>query len=149
MILDSLDNHTLYKSVHPLFREAFHYLVHTNFNTLADGKHVIDDDNLFAILNTYKTRAEKGARAESHRKYIDIQCLLTGMERIGHLPLDGVRAATAYDKKKDIAWYDVRCSFFRLNPGMFAVFFPGDIHMPGISVHSASILRKVVIKVRV
>ena len=148
MIIDTLSNHVLYTSVHPLFREAFHWLTTTDCSTLADGNHAIDDDNVFAILNTYKTKAEKSARAESHRKYIDIQCVLTGMERIGYLPLVGVKAATPYDQKKDFLLYDQRCSFIRMQPGMFAVFFPGDIHMPSISVHGASMVRKVVLKVR-
>ena len=148
MILDTLQNHALYTTVHPLFREAFHYLERTDFNALADGKHIIDEDNLFALISSYDTKPEAGARAESHRKYIDIQVLLSGSEKIGHTPLNGQSPVVEYDEAKEIMFYDTPCSFFTMKPGMFVVFFPEDVHLPGIEANGTGKVRKVVMKVR-
>jgi YhcH/YjgK/YiaL family protein len=57
-----------------------------------------------------------------------------------------------YFDKHDYAEYDYEsnkddAAFIPLKAGMFALFFPGDIHMPGTSATPQKV-RKVVIKVR-
>jgi len=54
----------------------------------------------------------------------------------------------AYDTEQDYALYGGDVSYLRLEQGMFAIFFPEDLHMPGID-HVASPVIKVVVKVKV
>ena len=66
------------------------------------------------------------APLEFHRRYIDIQMVLTGEETIGWSPLSAEAAANAnYNSVRDIAFLtDVPRAWFQLRVGEFAVFFP-------------------------
>ena len=51
-----------------------------------------------------------------------------------------------YDAEKDITFYEVSVeSYVKLEPGMFAVFFPEDAHAPAIT---STTLRKAIIKIK-
>jgi len=50
--------------------------------------------------------------------------------------------------KNDIVFFTGDKSFTKVCAGMFAIFFPGDVHMPGISTGKISDVKKLVIKVR-
>jgi hypothetical protein len=52
-------------------------------------------------------------------------------------------------EENDIIFYKCETSLVRVDEGMFAIFFPDDIHLPGIRVGETSLVKKVVVKVRV
>jgi YhcH/YjgK/YiaL family protein len=150
MIIDLLSNAHLYFNQGPLFKKAFEYLAQTDFSTVEKGKYELDGTKLFAIVNEYDTVNPDNEQMESHKKYIDIQYIVTGSERIGHDFLQQQTPSKAYDAEKDFMLFGEKPSFFSvLQQGMFAVFFPHDLHMPNVMIDSASFVKKVVIKVSV
>src|SRR3954471_24990278 len=150
MIIDLLSNSTLYHYQGPLFKKAFEYLARTDFSKVEKGKYELDGQNLFAIVNEYDTVSADNEQMESHKKYIDIQYIVAGAERIGHDFLKAQMPSKAYDNEKDFMLFGEKPTFFSvLQQGMFAIFFPHDLHMPNIKIDAPSYVKKVVIKVAV
>ena len=74
---------------------------------------------------------------------------IKGVERIGVSILENDKPSAEYDENKDICFFDKESDFITLKKGMFAIFFPTDLHMPGINFDVNNQIKKVVIKVRV
>ena len=112
------------------------------------GRHEIDNSDVFAIVSTYKTKSQEESLWEAHRQYIDIQAMIEGSERIGHAPIDTLNITQPYDPAKDITALRGSGDMFILKPGMFAIFYPTDAHMPGVCADGNQQVKKIVIKVR-
>jgi biofilm protein TabA len=108
-------------------------------------------DGSLAMEQTYITRPRGDCFFESHRLHIDVQCLLEGEEWIDIIPTQELTITQPYREDKDLIKYaDIASgSRLRLRPGLVAVFFPEDGHMPGQWIDMAAPVRKTVIKVPV
>jgi biofilm protein TabA len=147
MIFDSLTNTDYYQTLHPLFGECFAFLASRAPAGLPTGRHALGADGAYASVSEYLTKDEKAGVVECHRQFIDIQCIAEGEERIGIVPRC-LCTALEYDVSRDFEQLDGRVDFISLKPGLFAVFFPEDGHMPGISPkESAMKVKKIVVKV--
>jgi YhcH/YjgK/YiaL family protein len=105
---------------------------------------------MYAIVNEYDTVAASGEQMEAHKKYIDVQYIVQGEELIGHAFLGGQTPSQVYDEEKDFMLFGGEPSFFStLQQGHFAIFFPGDLHMPGLMVKEKGRVKKVVVKITV
>jgi YhcH/YjgK/YiaL family protein len=100
-------------------------------------------------VQQYQTKPLAEGKWESHRKYIDVQYVEEGVERIGWTPVAGLTVTEPYDEAKDIAFYQGDGDFVTVPAGSFVILFPDDAHMPGIAVDKPSPVKKVVVKVRV
>ncbi len=135
----------------PGFEKAVDFLKHCPCDQ-PDGTVEIDGRNVCAIVQTYETRKEDSApRFEAHRKYIDIQFLLSGCELMGWAPEHAVEITEAYNEDKDILFGTVPDSssaftFFRA--GQAIVLFPSDAHAPGLAKGRPQKVKKVVVKIR-
>lgn len=153
MIVDTLANRHIYQTLNPRITLALEHLASTDFSQLPVGNYPLDGEEVFVIVNDYHTKEKSTQAFEVHRKYIDVQYVVSGEEEFGYLPLANQVASKAYFEKHDYANFDYAsnqadAAFIPLKAGMFALFFPGDIHMPGAG-DNATAVRKVVIKVRV
>lgn len=148
MILDRLENSGLYVGAHRRFAAAFDFLHRTDLPGLTDGQHAIDGEALLAIVATSAARGHTGARLEAHRKYIDIQYVVSGSDEIGLKPTAECREVELpFDAQRDVAlFHDAPECWITLRPRRFAVFYPDDAHAP---LGGAGEVRKVVLKVAV
>ncbi|MCE9615835.1 MAG: YhcH/YjgK/YiaL family protein [Lentisphaerae bacterium] len=148
MILDHLNQAPRFETVHPQFAAAFEFLRRPDLAALAPGRHAVDGDRVFALVQKGPGRARAQAPLESHRAYIDIQYVVAGDEEMGWRPTPGCLAPRQdHDQQKDIRFYDdAPASWFVVPPGSFVVFFPEDAHSPSVG---AGIIHKIVMKVRV
>ena len=130
---------------------GFAFLEANDPATLPLGKHAVEGEEVYAIAMRAPSKTAQEARFESHRDYIDIQCLLSGEEGIGVLPIGQLAGATPYDGAKDLIFYDTPARYLdlRVPPGHFAVLFPDEGHMPMCHAGGPHELHKVVIKVSV
>lgn len=106
----------------------------------------------FAIEQVYETRPRAEGVFESHRKMIDLQVIVEGEEIIEVVDLSRIAVRDPYDADKDCALYAdaADASQLRLTPGLAAIFFPADVHMPTLRLRSAPVLvRKTVVKIPV
>lgn len=149
MIIDTLQQQHLYKNLGPHFTKAFDYLLHNDFTQLAPGKYAIDGDDIFAMVNEYHTVPAATEQMEAHIRHTDVQYIVTGTEYIGHDFLTTQTPSQAYDADKDYMLFAEQPAFFSvLKQGMFAIFFPSDLHMPNIQVQAPAYVKKVVIKIK-
>jgi len=149
MIIDRLSNSNLYSGLGERINKAFDYLKKTDFSKTELGKYEIDGDNIFALVNEYNTKNENEGKLEAHKKYIDVQFVAKGSELMGYAPLGNQKVIDEYNEQNDITFYSGEKSFTQVDEGMFAIFFPTDVHLPGIKVDKKSYVKKVVIKVKV
>jgi len=131
--------------------KAFLFLKNSDLKTLEIKRHDIDSDNLYAPISEYLTKNEEDARFEAHKKYIDIQYVISGTEQMSVAPLSSLaEVLTPYDETKDVGFMTVsNASHFTATPENFFIFFPSDIHRPSVKVGENSQVRKVVVKVKV
>jgi YhcH/YjgK/YiaL family protein len=129
--------------------KAFAFLKEQNLQTIAKGKYPIDGDNVFASVTEDPSKDFDKTNWESHRKYIDIQCVLAGEEKMGKWPVAEVTSITRpYDETKDVANYTAPGKFYIIPAGTFIIFFPGEAHRPNITPGGNKVVKKLVIKVR-
>lgn len=148
MIIDRLEHASRYYSINARIEAAFRYLQTTDLYNIAPGKYAIDGDNLFAIVQEYDTMDSATEQMEAHRRYIDVQYMISGAELVGHALLDGHTVAKEYDAEADFMLYADAPSFFTLmDAGTFMVFYPTDLHMPCIKDGDIAKVKKVVVKV--
>lgn len=148
MILDTLASLNRYTALHPWFARVFEYLRGTDLMMLSLGRHAVQGEQLFAIVEHCAGRTREEAKLECHRRYIDIQLVLEGVDEMGWKPVaDCVDPATDYDEARDIRFFnDTPSSWIATPPGAFCIFFPEDAHAPLVS---SGHIRKVVMKVAV
>ena len=148
MIIDNVNNIKLYSHLGSKFQNAFTFITDPDLMLLDNGKYEIDGDDVFALVNEYKTKDEIDGKFEAHRKYIDIQYLAKGTELIGYAPFNSQELLTEYNDEKDVAFFSGNKSFIRMEQGMFAVLFPNELHMPGIKSSVREDVKKIVVKVK-
>ena len=148
MILDSLENSKRIECIHPLFKQAFDYVKSTDFSKMEDGKYDIADAGFTVSIASLIGKEKPEAAIETHKKFIDIQFPLLGVENIGWKPGDQLlEESVPYNEEQDIAFYiDKPTAYTKIYPGQFAIYFPEDVHAPGIGLGN---IRKVVIKIPV
>jgi YhcH/YjgK/YiaL family protein len=149
MVLDKIENATLYENLHPGFKKAFEFIRKSDFSNFLPGKYAIEGEEIFVLINEYETKGIHESYPEAHQKYIDIQIMISGSEMIGYAPKSNQDIVEEYDKKKDIAFYNSTVNFFELKTNMFAIFFSNDLHQPGIALGKSKTVKKAVVKVNI
>lgn len=147
MIIDVLENAQLYAGLHSRIELGLNFLKSNNFSEMEPGKYEIDGKNVFALVQGYQTKPRDAGVWESHRRYIDIQYVAEGMERIGYANLKTLTPSQPYDKENDFELFKGHGDFLTVNAGTFAIFAPQDAHMPCIAIQEPLQVKKVVIKV--
>ena len=149
MILDSIENLSLYRGLSVNIFKAIDYILNNNLNDLSVGKHQILNDDIFVIINEYETKDEFDCPTETHKKYIDIQIMLQGEEKIGFAFLKKQEVTEQYNKDKDYTFYSTQLDYQYLRKGHFVIFLPTDLHCPSIKIDKPIKVKKAVVKVRV
>jgi YhcH/YjgK/YiaL family protein len=150
MVIDTLEHADSYAALLPGLDLALAFLRRSDLATLPDGRHEIDGDRVYALLQSYDTRPPAPGKLETHRRYADVQVLLRGRELCGWAAWsDQLRVTAPYDAARDIMFCDGACDFVTLNPGLFALLLPQDAHLPCCQADGQpSAVRKAVIKIR-
>lgn len=137
---------------HPQRWEAvFTYLRDTDLETLAIGEHEILGREVYAIVSEYEPKEEADCNFEAHRKYIDLQYLIRGEEKMGVTLMDKVVPIGEYDEQKDIIFFspDAPAIYEVATPDVFYLFFPENVHRPSIKNKEDSRVKKIVVKIMV
>jgi YhcH/YjgK/YiaL family protein len=148
MVIDCIKNSFLYYELSPLLTVAFDYIRSTGLSSIAAGRYDIDGCNLYTIVNEYTTKPKLRGKWEAHRRYIDLQYIIRGTERIGYGPITRMKPGP-YDPEKDCLFLEGTGDFLTLREGDFMVLWPGDAHMPGIEADGPEPVKKAVFKILV
>lgn len=149
MIIDKLKNASLYYGVNERIAKALKYLQNTDLSEFQNGRYDIDSDNIFVLVQDYNTKPLSKGKFEAHRKYIDIQYIIKGEEKLGYVYVHKLNPSTDYDEVKDILFFEGDGDFVTADEGTFLVFAPEDAHMPGIEANLPEYVKKAVVKIKV
>lgn len=140
---------TQYHKNKQVWDKAVAFLRTHNLDSLPAGKYSIDGDKVFATVTVSPNKEFDHTNWESHRKYIDLQCVISGKEKIGVAALSSATVTKPYDESKDGANYTAEGKYYIAQPGTFFLFFPTDVHRPNIKVDGYDSVKKIVIKIDV
>jgi YhcH/YjgK/YiaL family protein len=148
MIFDNISNANLYKKLDVKIKQAFEYIENTDFTKLDKGKYEIDGENIYLLVNQYQTKCEINNVLESHKRYIDLQYMVSGSEIIDYESFSKQEVFQDYNIENDFILYNsTRSTKIVLDEGLFAIFFPNDLHMPGLANETPLEVKKIVIKI--
>lgn len=129
--------------------KAFAFLKNTDLKTLKNGRHVIDSNIVYAIVTEAPSKDYDKTAFESHRKYIDLQYVITGEENMAKTAVPSVTVNKPYDEAADIAYYTGDGKIYTVPAGTFMLFFPTEAHRPNITPGGNKVVKKIVIKIKV
>ena len=152
MIFDKMENISDYFDELPILKKVEDFVADFNNKKLADGTYEIDGKRVFAMVQSYRTKQQtQEMMFEAHKKYIDLQYVVNGIEKIRWARLDSVDLVEEkYSTGSDIAFYEGDAMFdFTLTKGAFLLLYPQDAHLPGLSAQKDVNVRKIVFKIQV
>lgn len=147
--IDKLEFAKQYHLNQAYWDKAFAFLKNTDLKTLSIGRHNIDGDNVYATVQESPTKDLDKTAFESHRKYIDLQLVITGEENMSKAPLSAVTVSKPYNERTDLANYTGDGKIYTVPAGTFMLFFPTDAHRPNITPGGNKPDKKIVIKIKV
>lgn len=135
----------------PVLVKGLDWLKNTDIKKLELGRHDIEGDDIFALVQDVTTKKLADARPEAHKKYLDVQFVVDGQEKMGFVPDFGTEKVVEAHDDKDLYFYAPEIkdeSFVLATPGSYVIFFPEDIHRPCCAVNDEPTRElKVVVKV--
>ena len=152
MIFDNIKNCEMYYGMNPKFEKAFMFIKTAIEEKTEVGKYEIDGKDIYAIVQTYDSKLKENCAFEGHENYIDIQCVTDGFEVMGVIEASKAIINGEYNSEKDVAFYEEneRASYCIVNKGDFCIFYPHDIHRPGMALNDLpSGVKKIVVKVHI
>ncbi len=146
MIVDFLVNSEKYISLHKDFKLVFDYIKNHDLKNMECGKHIIRGNEVFFNLQEYDTKPVQ--KLEAHKKYIDIQVIVSGAEYMGYTNINNTSLKEEYDEEKDVMFLSSdRVDKVYADNNTFIIFFPQDAHMPALSVTEPYRVKKAIFKI--
>ncbi len=152
MIVGKIKDIEMYKGLSKNLDLAIDEIVKGNYkvNPVLGRNEVAGDDVFFSYQELEATKDYEEGLYETHKKYIDIQIPIEGIENYGVLLEDKeLTPLDEFDYEKDFCLFKEKeiSTIFTLTPEDFIIFFPGEPHMPCLKVGEKTPLRKVVYKI--
>ena len=149
MVIDNIKNAWIYMALGPDFKTAFDWLINTDMTGLDEGKCDVDDDRIFAFVQNYTTVPAEAAKAESHERYIDIQYVVSGNEKLGYDPIEQASPSGEAIPEADLIFYRPLNQYINMLPGTFAILWPQDVHAPRCILDEPEDIVKIVVKIKI
>ncbi|MDO4639169.1 MAG: YhcH/YjgK/YiaL family protein [Leptotrichia hongkongensis] len=118
--------------------------------SLVNGSYDVGYNNIKMNLGKYFTKKENDKFWESHKKYLDVQIMINGTEKVA---INDIRdmEVKSFDEEKDLTILEGDKAFdIIMKTGDVLVFFPNDVHKPELNVSEnddSGNIRKIVTKV--
>jgi biofilm protein TabA len=129
--------------------KSFEFMKNNDLEKMAPGKYPIDGENAFASITEIVDKPFEKTAWESHKKYIDLQYIISGSEKIGVAPTANAKVINSYNADRDLASYKIDDAVYDVaSPKVFYLFFPENAHRPNIKVNDEKV-KKLVIKIKV
>ena len=150
MIFDSLKFCEQYCSLHKHLRAVFDFLEKATREDLPVGRYELEGKELFAMVQEYSSHLPEEVSFEGHLRYIDVQYVLSGVEVMDASTYKDAQPKTEYNEEKDVQFFEdhaapVTCT---VRAGEFVIFFPQDLHKPGMCANrQPAPVKKVVVKI--
>jgi len=151
MIFDTLKNCNFYYGLHKNFEKAFDFIKKAEEENLPAGRYDFGGEDIYGIVQEYDSKNPLDYKFEGHRKYIDIQYIISGTEVIEALNIDKATSVEDYIEARDVEFFESGENTIKsvVETGEFGIFWPRDIHKPGLRYKGESTpIRKVLVKIK-
>lgn len=147
MILDNIKNADAYYALGENFKAGFEFIKNNNLKEMATGEYEIIEGKVRANIQEYTTKDE--GLFEAHRKYVDIQYVISNKEIMEVVDVADLEPNSEYNVEKDYQFFNdsVKSDALKVEEGYFTVFFPQDAHKPCMKIGKNETVKKVVIKI--
>ena len=134
----------------PALGEALDWISGHDVAHMEAGTYELRGRDLYVMIQDFSTEPAQVRRPERHNDYLDIQYVVSGVERMGYVPYTGRETVDEDPEGQDVTFYrDLEGeSFVDVGPGSYCVFFSNDIHRPGCAAGQPGPVRKVVVKMK-
>lgn len=150
MIFDRIEHAGCYLGIHPRLDVALCILSAIEPSELKPGRHVIQEGDVTCSRFTAQTHPREEGLFEAHRRFFDIHVPLSGTELLLFAPTEQLTPSGVFDPGTDCQRFHCgQATELFLAPGMFAVCFPGDGHMPLVGEGAPHCVEKLIFKVRI
>ncbi|GAB1402714.1 YhcH/YjgK/YiaL family protein [Elusimicrobiota bacterium] len=131
MIIATLKNKDNIIQYFPHTNIIFDFIKNKLTKNIKDGRYDLDC-GIYAVVGKSQPKEKNEQLLETHKKYIDLQYIIAGRDKIGWKFLDkSFVIDTKYNKKNDITFFSTKPDIFiTLKKGDFVIFFPEDAHSP-------------------
>ena len=147
MITDRIENVYKYTEIPQIVKDFMSNLK----SDISNGKIILNDD-IYVNVETYTTKSVSDGKFETHKKYADIQILVSGSENIYYCDKSALSTDILYNEEKDIEFYSDDVEAFphvNIDGTNFVMLLPEEAHAPQVCVNNQqSMVKKVVIKIR-
>lgn len=149
MVYDNLNNIEIYKGLSADIYEGLLFLKNAD-PKIANGVYQINP-RVKAIVSEYETMLVNEYGYEAHKRFIDIQCNMKGIEKVCCMPIERLREVKSYDSAIEAAFYtaEEKPQEMIIGNGYFAIYYPQDGHMPQLCVEEPMLVKKIVVKVEI
>ncbi len=147
MILTNIKRLSAYKGISEHLDKAMDFILSAE-KDISLGKHIIDGDEIYAIVSEITPKLGGEIIYEAHRKYIDLHYILEGTETARVADLDECISVTEYNAEDDYLLCKANGKKFTLSPGEIYIVHPADAHAPG-GTETGEKIKKIVVKVKV
>lgn len=133
MIYEALSGLSAHRALHPHWAAVERFLARPDLAGLPNGRHEVDGaPGTFALVSRTQGRGAAAAKLEIHRKYWDVQMILSGADRMGWKALAECREPDQpFSADDDIGFYrDAAAAWLDVPAGYVVVFAPADAHAP-------------------
>ena len=136
------------KDIQERINKALEYLKSIDLDKLELGKNVVNDW-LYINVQEYMTKNLSECRFESHKKYVDIQMMIHGIEAIETADIDKLEIETEYSDENDVMFWKQKPNQMRsiIVDGGYVILYPQNAHMPCVAVDKPVKVKKLVAKV--
>ena len=130
----------------------FEWLASTDLQAIPVGQYFVGKDSVRIIVQEANTRPAERCRIEGHRKFVDFQYVVSGIEQYTLQYSKDTYITVRYNDKKDVSYHELRdgakARTITSHPSTFCIFFPSDLHQVLISPDSKNRkIRKIVAKI--
>ncbi len=150
IIIDTLDNIRTYINLSNDIYSGLQFLKRLEPG-ISLGSYPIND-RVKVIVEEYQTESNRAFEFESHKRVIDIQYAILGVERVFWSPIKDLDIKTPYNEQRDCTIFVNPPStpgFADIGNSTFAIMFENDGHSPKHCVDVPQLIKKITVKVSV
>ena len=118
--------------------------------SLVHGSYDVGYNDIKMNIGKYFTKSENEKFWESHKKYLDVQIMINGTEKVAINDIRDMKVKS-FDEEKDLTILEGNKAFdIVMKTGDVLVFFPNDVHKPELNISetdNSGSIRKIVTKV--
>ncbi|MCU9997959.1 N-acetylneuraminate anomerase [[Pasteurella] aerogenes] len=153
MYIGTLTRQDYKRDLPKVLADVCDYLKTVDLTALENGRHTITSE-IFMNVMTPTTDAADHKKAELHRRYIDIQVIIDGVDGMEYgLEQPDLSQYEDYHEEEDYQLTNAEIAnknWIKVHPQQFVVFYPYEPHKPCCNIdNKVATLKKLVVKVPV